>query len=417
MGRMRIRSPRRGSSERKATLRSKIARLGGIVAAGTALTLGLAACGGGTDDASSSGGQSDGGGVTTLKIGYMGDLTGENSALMISPSQGAQLAVDEFNERSTNVKVELVKYDSQGNPDQAVPLAQKAITEDKIVALVGPGFSGESRNVGPILEEGKVPSVTPSATNPQLAENGWKYWHRVVANDALQGPGIAKFLVKAKSVKKAFVIDDAQEYGAGIADAVVKEFEAQGVTVERDKIDPNGSDYSSTVTKVKASSPDVIYYGGYYAQLGRLLKQLRDGGVTATVASGDGAVNQELINAAGKEAAEGAVLGCPCLIPFNSEMPELKEFSDKYKAKFGSDPLIYATEGYDAATAILKAIEAGNTTGEKINEFLATVDFKGVSKQIKFGPNGDIAANVIHIYQVKDGSLTWLGDSTQAQLS
>ncbi|WP_433496896.1 branched-chain amino acid ABC transporter substrate-binding protein [Sphaerimonospora sp. CA-214678] len=397
-------------------MRSKIARLGGIVAVGTALTLGLAACGSGTDDASSSGGQGDGGGATTLKIGFMGDLTGENSALMIPPSQGAQLAVDEFNAKSTDVKVELVKYDSQGNPDQAVPLAQKAVTEDKIVAMVGPGFSGESRNVGPVLEQGKIPSVTGSATNPALAENGWKYWHRVVANDAIQGPAIADFLVKAKSPKKAFVIDDAQEYGAGLADAVAKEFENQGVAVERDKIDPNGSDYSSTVTKVNAASPDVIYYGGYYAQLGRLLKQLRDGGVTATVVSGDGAVDLKLVEAAGKEAAEGAVLGCPCLIPFGSDVPELKAFSENYKAKFGSDPLIYASEGYDATTAILKAIEAGNTTAEKINDFLATVDFKGVSKQIKFGPNGDIAANIIHVYQIKDGNLDWLGDTTQAQL-
>ncbi|MBX6385106.1 MAG: branched-chain amino acid ABC transporter substrate-binding protein [Microbispora sp.] len=398
-------------------MRSRIARLGGIVAAGTALTLALAACGGGSDDSASSGGASGGGGATTLKIGFMGDLTGENSALMIPPSQGAQLAIDEFNAKSTNVKVELVKYDSQGNPDQAVPLAQKAATEDKIVAMIGPGFSGESRNVGPVLEQGKIPSITASATNPALAQNGWKYWHRVVANDSVQGPAIADFLVKAKSPKLAFVIDDAAEYGAGLADAVAKEFEAKGVKVERDKIDPNGSDYSSTVTKVKAANPDVIFYGGYYAQLGRLLKQLRDGGVTAIVSSGDGSVDAKLVEAAGKPAAEGAVLGCPCLIPYGSDVPELKTFSDNYKAKFGVDPLIYATEGYDAATAILKAIEAGNTTAEKINDYLATIDFKGVSKEIKFGPNGDIAANIIHIYQVKNGSLTWLGDSTQAQLS
>ena len=396
-------------------MRSKIARLGGIVAAGTALTLGLAACGSGTDEASS-GGQGDGG-VTTLKIGFMGDLTGENSGLMIPPRQGAELAVEEFNARSSNVKVELVPYDSQGNPDQAVTLAQKAVTEDKIVALVGPGFSGESRNVGPILEQAKVPSVSASATNPGLAQNGWKYWHRVVANDDVQGPTIADFLVKATSAKKAFVIDDAQEYGAGLADAVAKQFEANGVQVERDKIDPNGSDYSSTVTKVKAANPDVIFYGGYYAQLGRLLKQLRDGGVTAVVSSGDGSVDPKLIEGAGAQAAEGAVLGCPCLIPFGSDVPELKDFSERYKAKFGTEPMIYATEGYDAATAILKAIEAGNTTSEKINEYLATIDFKGVSKQIKFNPNGEIAASVIHIYQVKNGQIVWLGDSTQAKLS
>ncbi|WP_433215329.1 branched-chain amino acid ABC transporter substrate-binding protein [Microtetraspora malaysiensis] len=405
-----------GSSERKATLRSTIARLGGVVAAGTALVLGLAACGSGTEEASPTGAQ-NGDGATTLKIGFMGDLTGANSALMIPPSQGAQLAVDEFNAKSTNVKVEMVKYDSQGNPDQAVTQVQQAITQDKITALVGPGFSGESRNVGPILEQAKIPSISASATNPALADNGWKFWHRVVANDDVQGPAVAEFLVKAKSAKKAFVIDDAQEYGAGLGDAVAKGFESQGVKVERDKIDPEGSDYSSTVTKVKAAAPDVIFFGGYYAPLGRLLKQLRDGGVKAVVSSGDGSVDKALVEGAGKDAAEGAVLGCPCLIPFGSDVPELKTFSDNYKAKFGADPLIYATEGYDAMSAFLKAIEAGNTTSEKINEYLSTIDFPGVSKQIKFNPNGEIAASVIHIYEVKDGNVTWLGDTSKAQLS
>jgi branched-chain amino acid transport system substrate-binding protein len=376
----------------------------------TAASLVLAGCAGGGS------GSSGGGDVTSLKIGFMGDLTGENSAIVIPPRNGAKLAIDEYNATNPKVKLELVEYDSQGKADQATPLVQKAITQDKIAALIGPAFSGESKAVGAILEQGKIPSVSPSATNPGLAKNGWTYWHRVVANDDDQGPGIADFLVKAKSAKKAFVLSDDQEYSVGLADALAKTFQADGVAVERDKFSKDASDYSSTVSKVRAANPDVIAYGGYYAQAGRLLKQLRDGGVTATFASGDGSLDAQLVSGAGAAAAEGAVLACPCNIPFGAATGDLKSFSDKYKAKFNVDPAIYATEGYDSATAFIRAVQAGNTTSDKINQFLKSESFNGVSKPIKFKDNGEPDAKTIFIYQVKGGTIKLLGDAASAKL-
>jgi len=398
--------------EGRRKLRPKIARFGGVVAAGLAVTLTLAGCAGSSNDKSSGGGE-----VTEIKVGFMGDLTGENSAIVIPPRDGAKMAIKEYNDKNPKVKITLVEYDSQGKPDQATPLVQKAISTDKIAALIGPAFSGESKAVGAILEQGKIPSVSPSATNPGLAKNGWTYWHRVVANDDDQGPGIADFLVKAKTPKKAFVLSDDQEYSVGLADAMEKEFKAKGVTVQRDKFSKDASDYSSTVSKVKAANPDVVAFGGYYAQGGRLLKQLRDGGVTATFATGDGSLDAQLVSGAGAKAAEGAVIGCPCKIPFGAAEGNLKTFKDNFKAATGNDPAIYATEGYDAATAIIKAVEAGNTTGEKINEFLKTVSFEGVSKPIKFKANGEPEANEIFVYEVKNGAIALLGSADEAQLS
>ncbi len=387
------------------------ARLGRVLVLAAASSLVLAACAGG-----GGGGGDAGGEVTSVKIGFMGDLTGEAAAIVIPPRNGAVMAVEEYNAKNPKVKIELVPYDSQGKPEQATGLITRAIGTDKIVGLIGPAFSGESKALGAVLEENKIPSVSPSATNPGLAENGWTYWHRVVANDADQGPGIAEFLVKAKSPKKAFVISDDQEYSVGLAEAVAKSFQEAGVTVETDKFSKDASDYSSTVTKVAASNPDVIVYGGYYAQAGRLLKQLRDGGVKATFASGDGSLDAQLVTGAGPEAAEGAVLGCPCNIPSADVTGTLKTFFDNYKKAYNVDPAIYSTEGYDAATAFIKAIEAGNTTGEKINEYLKTVSFEGVSKPIKFAANGEPENNDIFVYQVKGGVLKLLGSAAEAKL-
>jgi len=375
-------------------------------------SLALSACAGG-----STGGTGGGGGdVASVKIGFMGDLTGGDSGIVIPPNNGAKMAIDEYNATNPKTKIELVNYDSQAKTEQATALVQKAITSDKIVGLIGPAFSGESKAVGAILEQAKVPSVSPSATNPGLAANGWKYWHRVVANDDDQGPKIVDFLVTAKSPKTAFVLSDDAEYSVGLADAMEKELKAKSVTTQRDKFAKEASDYSSTVNKVKAANPDVIVFGGYYAQAGRLIKQLRDGGVKATFATGDGSLDPQLVSGAGAQAAEGAVVGCPCAIPGPDTTGPLKEWSDKYKASAKVDPAIYSSEGYDAATTFINAIKAGKVTGTDINDFLKTEDFKGISKQIKFKDNGEPVTNSIFIYQVVGGKIKLLGPSDTAKL-
>jgi branched-chain amino acid transport system substrate-binding protein len=391
-----------------------------VGAAVAAIAVAMSACGSSNDNKSSGGsGGTGGSGATTLKIGFMGDLSGANAGIVTPPFNAATLAVEQYNATNPKVKVELVKYDSQGKAEQAVPLAQTAIKSDKIVAMVGPAFSGESKNVGPVLEEGKIPSISPSATNVDLAKNGWQYWHRDVANDGVQGPGIASFVTRVLKPKSAFVIDDKSTYGQGLAENVTTALKGAGVTPGTDSIDADGSDFGTTVNKVKAANPDVIFFGGYYSAAGKLLKQLREGGVKdAKFLTGDGSLDPGLVTGAGAANAEGALVGCPCKIPSptGNTDPKLQKFVDDYKAKFNADPAIYALEGWDAASAFLEAIKAGNTTADTINTYLKTIDFQGLSKEVKFQSNGEPTVNQIFIYQVKAGKITLLGDSNSVTI-
>ncbi|WP_440082181.1 branched-chain amino acid ABC transporter substrate-binding protein [Streptosporangium sp. LJ11] len=382
-----------------------------------ALTLGLAACSSGGTEATPAEDGSSAAAPSTVKLGFMGDLTGANAGIVIPPRNGAKLVIDEYNKTNPAVKIELVEYDSQADPSKAVALAQQAIKTDKIVGMIGPAFSGESAQVAPVLEEAKLPSISASATNAALATNGWKYWHRVLPSDSIQGPGIGDFIATGVGAKKVFVIDDKSEYGKPLSDAVKAALEAKGVKPETDSLDPAESDFSSVVNKVAAAKPEAIFFGGYYAAGGNLLKQLRDKGVTAKFLSGDGSLDKGLIDGAGAENAEGALVGCPCYIATPDVTDaKVKAFADAYKAAYSADPAIYAAEGYDAATVFVDAIKAGNTTPDKINEFIATVDLAGVSKQVKFEANGEVAAKDIYIYQVKDGAIGLLGKATEAKL-
>jgi len=391
---------------------SSIVRLGVALAASSLV---LAACGGGGEQTGGAPGGGASEAATEVKIGVMGDLTGENSGIVIPLRNAVELAFEEYNATNPATKIKMVEYDSQGVPEQATALAQQAINTDKIVGLVGPAFSGESRQVGPILEEGKIPSVTASATNPGLAENGWKYWHRIVGNDLSQGGAVAEYMDRALETKNVFVIHDNQEYSKGVADVVAKTLTDSSIKVSTDVIDPQGSDYASTVNKVKAAAPDAIFYGGYYAQAGRLLKQLRDGGVEAQFLSGDGSLDAGLAKGAGGNNADGAVVSCPCLIdPTGEAGPASKKLAEAYKAKFSTDTAIYSGEGYDAATAFIEAIKAGKTDTESINEYLKTIDVPGVTKQIKFAENGEPTSSDVYVYLFKGGKYSLLGNTKEA---
>jgi branched-chain amino acid transport system substrate-binding protein len=375
------------------------------------LAVAAAACGSSSKKSTSSGGSSTSTATgATVKIGFFGALTGPDAQLGINEYNGEKLAVDQHNKKA-KTQVDLIKYDSQGSATQAPQLAQKVIS-DKTVAVVGPAFSGESKAADPIFEQAAIVNVTASATNPKLADNGWKYWHRAVGNDNSQGPAAANYIQKKLNAKTVAVIDDNEEYSLGIADIVNSTLTSAGVKVAvRDHIDKAAQDYSATVNKIKPANVDAIFYGGYYSEGGRFLKQVRDAGITVPFVSDDGANDQKLVDSAGAPAAEGALLTCPCGDISNN--PNAATFVSDYTASAGAAPGTYSAEAYDATNVILQGIDAGKTTAANLNSYLATVSYPGITKTIKFDSKGEVQSPTIYMFQVKNGKVGFLGSVQQ----
>jgi branched-chain amino acid transport system substrate-binding protein len=366
-----------------------------------ALALALAACGGG----GGGGGGTAAGCGDGVKLGFFGALTGDNAALGINIRNGVDLALRQYSATNPQCKVTLAPFDSQGSESAAPGLAQQAINDQKVVAVVGPAFSGESKAANPLFNEAGLPIVTPSATNPALADNGWSIFHRAVGNDNSQGPAAAAYIKSSLKASKVAVVDDKTEYGKGIAD-IVRQQLGSAVTFN-DSVPQQTQDYSSTVTGVKNSGATVLFYGGYYADGGRLLKQLRDSGLNATFVSDDGAKDDNFIRTAGRAAAEGAFITCPCAPP--EQVKNGQKFIADYKAAFGADPGTYSAEGYDAANVVLEAIKAGKYDRKAINDFLSSVDFQGITKEIKFDSKGEVSEKTIYMYEVKNGVIAGQG--------
>lgn len=380
-----------------------------------AAALGVAACGSSSKTTSSpttaaggSGGSTGGGGGQALKIGFFGALTGPNAQLGINIKNGEQLAIDQYNKTNPKNQVSIDPFDSQGDPAQAPQGAQKMIS-DKVVAVIGPAFSGESKAADSTLEQAGIPNISASATAVTLAQNGFKFFHRVLADDSLQGPADADYMTKTLHVKTIAVIDDNSSYGKGLADAFRGELKNAGATdALDDHIDPNGQDYSSTVNKIVAAKPDAVFFGGYYDAAGRMLKQLKDASFSGKFMSGDGSKDPGLVKDAGDPAnAEGAFLSCACADVTASSSGAT--FTSDYKAAFSGPPLTYSAEAYDAANFVLAAIKSGATTPSAINDYLGAHDWKGVTKDVKFTSNGNVSGGTIYFYKVESGNITLIG--------
>ncbi len=342
-----------------------------------------------------------------VQIGFFGPLSGADSALGRAIEDGEKLAVSQYMVGRPRVVVTVDPFDSQGDPGRARAGAQRLVS-DKDVAVVGPSSSGGSTVADPYFQRAGIPHVTASATSVALAQAGDTSFYRAVADDSVQGLGDANYLVKTLGANTVAVIDDQSSYGQGVADYFRSQLSNDGATdVVDDHIDPNGQDYSSTVDKILAAKPAAVFYGGSYGAAGRLIVQLKDQGYAGSIMTSGGSEDPRLLADAGGSAAEGAYLTCVC--EDTSSIASAATFNTAFQAAYGTPPPAYSVEGYDITDFLLAAIEAGNTTPSAINHYLQTSSWEGVTRTIKFHPDGNVVGGTVYIYQVKRGKIVQVG--------
>lgn len=337
-----------------------------------------------------------------IKLAFIGALSGDNGNLGTNMVNGAQIALDEFNAANPDCQVGFdTAYDSQGDPAQATPLADKIVNDASIIGLIGPGFSGETKATMPKFEAAGLPMITPGATNALLSTNGWKMFHRILANDDKQAPGVVKLITDTIKGTKVGVIDDASEYGKGLADAVRK---GLGATDVKDaQIDVKAADFSAAIEALKTAGVDTVFYGGYYAEAAKFVKQMRDAGLDATFVSGDGSLDVGFVDNAGAS-ADGTYLtatGAPADVN--------ADFQAAFNKAYGTDPALYSPEAYDCAKVFLDGIAAGNMDRASLAAFVSAYDAPGITKQIKFDPTGEPVGDAVYYYVVESGKIVAKG--------
>jgi branched-chain amino acid transport system substrate-binding protein len=341
----------------------------------------------------------------TIKIALPGPLTGPVTQYGDMARAGAMTAVEQLNAAGGAYQFELVPIDDACEPKQAVLAANKIVSQG-IKFVVGHLCSGATIAGADIYENEGVVMISPAATAPQLTEaKPRKFIFRTIGRDDQQAPAAASYIATSLKPKKVAILHDKQSYGQGLANSVRATLEAAKVPVALfEGINAGESDYSAVITKLKSQGVDVVYYGGYFPELGLLLRQAREQGLKAVFVGPEGAGNKNL-NAIAGPAAEGLLLTQPADFSADPANAAIKQaFLNKKRDPVGG----FQMPAYAAIQVLAQAIAATKSDDPgKVAAYIHSHPFKTAIGMIEFTPKGDLKSFKFDIYTWhKDGSST-----------
>ena len=364
-------------------------------------------------------------------------LTGSSKAESQAMVNAITLALEDIGGVARTVggfRIEYVSLDDataakgQWDADQERANAQRAVNDPDAMVYIGTYNSGAAQISIPILNRANMAMISPANTYPGLtravagvttADEPTKYYptgartyFRVVTGDDLQGPADIAFAADTLKATRVFVIDDGQSYGKGLANAVASSAPKRGMTVVgTQSINGREADYRDVARRVRAASPDLIFFGGISQQQpGRILADIRAAGVRTPFLGGDGINNPTFIREAGVvgEGAYSSISGTPT----EKRPAKGQDVLKRFQARFGT-PTNYTLYAYEAMAVTLQAI----TTAAKkdrptvVRAFAQTQNFDGVLGKWSFDASGDTTLTDFAIYQVRDGALTYVQQS------
>jgi len=346
---------------------------------------------------------------STVKIGYIGPLTGPQAQSGKDTQRGVQMAVDELNAKGIkvagqNARFELLSADDQGDPKAGVTAAQKLV-DGGVTYVIGHFNSGVNIPAARVYNEAHVINISPAASNPTLTTLGYPYIFRLSANDNVMGARVADYAAKTLKETSVSVVDDRAAYGAGVADVFVESAKKNGMQVlSREYGTVNSTDFKAILTKIKAEKPQAIFYGGYYAQAAVLGRQMRELGIDAVLLGGDGICSPQLgILSSG--ALDNRVFCAQGGTPLDT-LAGGAEFRSRFKAKFGVDVDVYAPAYYAATMVAAQAMQkASSVDPEVVVKTLSSQPFTSLLGPVRFDKQGEWIDAPVTIYTLGDGAL------------
>lgn len=327
--------------------------------------------------------------ASDVRIGAVAARSGDSAALGEWQGNGVKLAAEEINSAGgvNGNKLVLVLEDSQGVPAQAVAALNKLVYRDSVVAVIGDTQSSPCLAMVPVVARAQVPMLAQGTSVAITAQKSpWVF--RTRANDAVKFGSLANFLVAKMGFHKIAVLHDSADYGVGGAKAIQTALKAQGIDLVTDESwTPGDKDFSSQIIKLKRLDPAAIVIVGPLVDMGLLMKQARQMGVTAAFAGGAG-IESDTTQAAAAGAAEGVIFAAG-FIPSNPD-PRVQAFVSKFEKRFGYKPNDFAATGYDSVYVLAEALKkATSAKPQAVRDALKSVTLGGVQGTFKFDDAGE----------------------------
>jgi len=347
--------------------------------------------------------------VQVVKIGHVAPMSGSQAHYGKDNANGSMMAIEELNAQNIviggkKIKFELMAEDDAADPKQGTAVAQK-LCDAKVAGVVGHLNSGTTIPASKIYNDCGIPHITGAATNPNLTKPGYKTTYRIIANDNALGAGLAVYAADVMKLKTVAVIDDRTAYGQGVAEVFKKTAILKGMKVVDNQFTTDkATDFMAILTAIKSKKPDAIFYGGMDAQAGAMLRQMDQLGMSkVNLFGGDGICTAQIIQiASGAKSLDGVV--CAEGGASIAKMPGGTTWKARYDAKYPGQFQIYSPFTYDATFVLVDAMKRANSTDPKVyTPKLAETNFKGVTANIAFEPNGEMKNPSMTLSTYKDG--------------
>ena len=359
---------------------------------------------------------------STVKVGLIAELTGDIPAVGASCKNSAELAAKEINDlggitiAGKNYTVELFIQDSAAKPDQSAAAAQKLITQNNVIAIIGPNASSNAIPASEIAETSKTVLITPWSTNPKTTQDSRtgepkNYVFRACFTDVFEGHILGKFAAGNLGVKRAAILFDvASEVLKSQSELFKNSFEKSGGTVAAYETYTTGDkDFSAQLTKIKNAAPQIVFLPSYYTDVPLQVQQAHRLGINVPFLGSDAWSTEELIKMCGSD-CEGFYF-CNHYSP-DTKNPATRRFIETYTAKYGKTPDDVAALTYDAFGLLRQAIvNSGTLDRQAVRDSLAKIkEYKGVTGEMRFLPGSRDPIKGGVIMQIKNGKFSWFAD-------
>ncbi len=346
-----------------------------------------------------------------IKIGLLNELTGGNATFGASTTNGAKMAIKEANAKGgvLGKQIKAIVADNKSEPSESANGMTKLLAQDKVVAVTGVFASSNAIAASNVAESVKVPFLAVGATNPKVTvdEKSGKvkdYTFRVCFIDPFQGTVGANFALTTLKLKKAVIlVDNSSDYSKGLAAFFKAAFaKGGGAVLGEEAYLQKDQDFKAILTKAKALNPEMIYVPGYYEEVGKIVKQARELGITVPIVGGDGWDSPKLVEVGTAAALNNTYFTNHYSVEDTSAAS--KAFVEAYKKEYGQTPDAMAVLGYDAANVLIDAIKRANSTEPaKIREALAaTKDFPAITGATTLNATHDAVKSAV-IIEMKNG--------------
>ncbi len=340
-------------------------------------------------------------------------LTGLESSLDVPASNGAMLAVKEINAAGgvLGQPIDFIEHDSQYDMGVTAQTAKEFVEQDKVQAFLGYTDTDSVLASAQTFQDAGIPYITVGATSPKIPSQIGDEVFLAAFGDNVQAAAGAEYAMQNFGKTAYLLSDKGVEYTTLLGQYFKAAFEAAGGTIVlEDVYEDTATDFSSQITKVKAlpTQPDFYYVAAMPNNVGPVVKQFRDAGLTAPIVGGDGYDTPDLVTTAGA-AADNVFFSTHALMDPTIGTDGIKKFIAAYTAEYQHAPEnAFAALGYDSVYLLADAIKrAGGMDGAALKSAIETTSaFPGITGSITFTPENHVPQKGVTIIAIKGGALT-----------